>query len=43
LVALAALESVGAITTTDASTLSERMAQPVTGGDAIIGGLQVRI
>ena len=43
LVALAALESVGAISSTDASTLSERMAHPVTGGDAIIGGLQVRI
>jgi hypothetical protein len=34
---------VGAISATDASALSERMAHPVTGGDAIIGGLQVRI
>jgi len=43
LVALAALEQVGAITPVDAATLSERMAHPVTGGDAIIGGLEVRL
>jgi L-asparaginase II len=43
LVALAALESVGAISAHDATTLSAQMAQPVTGGDAIIGGLEVRL
>ena len=43
LVALSALESVGAISSADASALKERMAHPVTGGDAIIGGLEVRI
>lgn len=43
LVALAALESVGAISSSDAAALSTRMAHPVTGGDNIIGGLQVRL
>lgn len=43
LVALAALESVGAISSTDAATLSARMAHPVSGGEAIIGALEVRL
>jgi len=43
LVALAALENTGAISTEKATSLSARMAHPVTGGDAIIGGLEVRL
>ena len=43
LVALAALEQTGAISTQQATTLSARMAHPVTGGEAIIGGLEVRL
>ena len=43
LVALAALEKTGAISREQATTLSQRMAHPVTGGEAIIGGLEVRL
>lgn len=43
LVALAALESVGAITPVDSQALSERMALRVTGGESILGGLEVRL
>ena len=43
LVALAALKDVGAISSTDAATLSARMAHPVNGGEAIIGALEVRL
>ncbi len=43
LVAIAALEKTGAISTQQATTLSARMAHPVTGGEAIIGGLEVRL
>ena len=43
LVALAALRKVGAISAEVATTVSARMAVPVTGGDAIIGGLEVRL
>jgi L-asparaginase II len=43
LVALAALEMVGAISSADASALSSRMAHPVSGGEAIIGALEVRL
>ena len=43
LVALAALHQVGAISADHADSLSQRMAFPVTGGDAIIGGLEVRL
>jgi len=43
LVALAALESVGAISSADATALSARMAHPVSGGEAIIGALEVRL
>jgi L-asparaginase II len=43
LVALAALEMVGAISAGDAAALSARMAHPVSGGEAIIGALEVRL
>lgn len=43
LVALAALQSVGALSADDATALSAHMAHPVTGGDTIIGGLEVRL
>ena len=43
LVALAALEKAGAISAEQATVLSARMAHPVTGGEAIIGGLKVRL
>ena len=43
LVALGALESVGAISARDAASFSARVAHPVMGGDHIIGGLKVRI
>jgi L-asparaginase II len=43
LVALAALEKAGAISAEQATVLSARMAHPVTGGEAIIGGLEVRL
>lgn len=43
LVALAALERVGAISSADATALSVRMAHPVSGGKAIIGALEVRL
>jgi L-asparaginase II len=43
LVALAALEKAGAISAKQATVLSARMAHPVTGGEAIIGGLKVRL
>ncbi len=43
LVALAALEKTGAISPEQATVLSARMAHPVTGGEAIIGGLEVRL
>ena len=43
LVALAALEQVGAISPADATALSARMAHPVSGGEAIIGALEVQL
>ena len=43
LVALAALEQVGAISSADATALSARMAHPVSGGEAIIGALEVQL
>jgi L-asparaginase II len=43
LVALAALATVGAISPENATLLSQRMAHPVMGGDAIIGALKVRL
>lgn len=43
LVALAALEKAGAISAEQTTVLSARMAHPVTGGEAIIGGLEVRL
>ncbi len=43
LVALAALEKAGAISAEQATVLTARMAHPVTGGEAIIGGLEVRL
>ena len=43
LVALAALEKARAISAEQATVLSARMAHPVTGGEAIIGGLEVRL
>ena len=43
LVALEALEKAGAISAEQATVLSARMAHPVTGGEAIIGGLEVQL
>lgn len=43
LVALAALENVGAISVEKAALLAQRMAYPVMGGDTIIGSLKVRL